>query len=56
MKSIISTALPNAGTLLVAGLIFTCISFRDPFARDQKKSIQLKDSIPGTELNISVDV
>ena len=57
MKTIIASAFPFIGTLLIAGLIFCAMSFRNPFvAENENKVAQLRDTVPDTQLNVNIDM
>ena len=57
MKTIIQSAFPFIGTLLIVAIIFTAMAFRNPFAVETKSKVPtLRDTVPDTQLNININV
>ena len=57
MKTIIVSKFSAIGTVFAAGLLLASMSFRNPVVRATDSNItQAKDTIPGADININVDV
>ena len=57
MKTIILSASPYFKVLVIAGIILCSMAFRNPFApQNETKIIQVKDTVPDTNMNINIDV
>lgn len=50
MKTIIVSTISKIGTLCIAGLFFSLMSFRNPpQSKNQNKVTQLRDTVPDTD-------
>ena len=57
MKTIILSSSPYFRALIIAGVIFSSMAFRNPFVvQNENQNIQLMDTIPNAEINVNIDV